>query len=196
MTAYEDTSEKQTDRGGRTLWPPYHWLESPEIKPIVDDFWNPRFDKHDAMMYNRFLNILKLSKSGLNGDEIGRALQMNNVRKYLTGRKMSFLTHLRAQHDALGHPTDTHKWLPTRLRPRGTPSNAWIQVPDIPITFDGIDKLIRVLPKSDMHISLLNDFDFKSTEELNRERTNLFGFLLGAIVGDFAKYITGLKRFT
>ena len=43
-------------------------------------------------MYQRFLEILRLSKAGSSGDEVGRALHMNNVRKYLTGNKMAFLT--------------------------------------------------------------------------------------------------------
>lgn len=43
--------------------------------------------------------------------------------------------------------------------------------------------------------ALLEDFGFESMEELQRERTSLFGFLLGAVVGDSAKHLKGIKRF-
>jgi hypothetical protein len=42
---------------------------------------------------------------------------------------------------------------------------------------------------------LLSEFRFGSFEELRQERTNLFGFLLGAMVGDSAKHLKGTKRF-
>ena len=146
-------------------------------------------------MYNRFLEILKLSKRGLNGDEIGRALHMNNVRKYLTGEKRSFLTFIRAQRDKLGTPEAGRLWLPLRLKPRGTPSDEWLQVPAAPVSFEGIDSTIHSLPMMVPKTSVLREFGFESPEELLRERTNLFGFLLGATVGDASKRAKGVKRF-
>ena len=176
-------------------WPPYHWLESPEISYFADDFWNPKLGESDTAMYSRFLEILKLSRSGFNGDEIGRILHMNNVRKYLTGRKMSFLTLLRRQHDRLGSPEPNHKWLPLRLKPRGTPGDDWIQIPEPPLTYDRIDSMIKKHPVAIPEPRLLDEFEFDSVDELRRERTNLFGFLLGAVVGDSAKALKGTKRF-
>jgi len=170
-------------------------LASPDLTPIVGEFWNPRFDESDIAMYNRFVEILKLSRSGLNGDEIGRALRMNNVRKYLTGGKMSFLTLLRREHDRLGSPEPNHKWLPLRLKPRGTPGDAWTQVPELPLTYDRIDSMIKNLPMESPDPSQLGEFEFDSILELRRERTNLFGFFLGAVVGDSAKALKGTKRF-
>ena len=146
-------------------------------------------------MYNRFLEILKLSKRGLNGDEIGRILHMSNVRKYLTGEKMSFLTLLRREHDRLRSPEPKQKWLPLRLRPRGTPGDSWIPVPEPPLSYDRIDSMITKLPMALPDPHLLNEFEFDSVDELRRERTNLFGFLLGAVVGDSAKALKGTKRF-
>jgi len=146
-------------------------------------------------MYNRFIEILRLSRSGLNGDEIGRALHMNNVRKYLSGEKMSFLTLLRFEYDKLGPPQAGRKWLPLRLKPRGTPNGEWIQVPAPPVTFEGIDSMIHSIPIMVPVTAFLNEFGFESPEELRRERTNLFGFLLGAVVGDSAKHLKGTKRF-
>ena len=176
-------------------WPPYHWLASPEIKSFAADFWNPRFDEIDVAMYNRFLEILRLSKRGVNGDEIGRILRMNNVRKYLLGVKLSFLSFLRREHDRLGSPEPSHKWIPLRLKPRGTPGDVWIQVPEPPLTYERIDSMIKKLPMGSPEPRLLDEFGFDSEGELRRERTNLFGFLLGAVVGDSAKALKGTKRF-
>jgi len=176
-------------------WPPFHWLKDPQIQTVVDDFWNPKFDKMDGTMYDRFLEILRLSNNGLNGDEIGRALHMNNVRKYLSGDKMSFLTLLRREHDRLGSPEHNHKWLPLQLRPRGTPGDDWIQIPEPPLKYDRIDSMIKKFPMRLPDPRLPDEFEFGSGEELQRERTNLFGFLLGAVVGDSAKALKGTKRF-
>ena len=107
-------------------------------------------------MYNRFLEILKLSKRGFNGDEIGRILHMNNVRKYILGAKMSFLTLLRREHNRLGSPEHNYKWLPLRLKPRGTPGDAWIQVPEPPLTYDRIDSMIKKFPMGLPDPSLLH----------------------------------------
>ena len=146
-------------------------------------------------MYDRFLEILRLSKKGLNGDEIGRALNMNNVRKYLKCEKLSFLTKLRAEHDKLGPPSTGMKWLPQRLKPRGTPDSSWIQVPESPLTFEKIDYMIHELPTDFEGTSSSGEFGFRSLEDLRQERTNLFGFLLGAIVGDGIKHLKGTSRF-
>ena len=195
MTTFEDTAERQVNGGGLE-WPPFHWLQSPDIKPITDDFWRPRYDHDDVEKYNRFLEILRLSKSRQNGDRIGRALRMNNVRKYLTGDKMSFLTDLRRWHDILGTPIQGSKWIPLRLKPRGTPGNSWMQVPDCRLGFNNIDFMIRKMPMREIDSSTLDTFGFESAGELRQERTNLFGFFLGAMVGDGIKHLKGTTRFS
>jgi hypothetical protein len=194
MTTIVDTGEKQTEKE-ESPWPPYHWLNHPDVGSTVADFWNPRFDQHDLNMYNQFIEILRMSRAGLNGDEIGRALHMNNVRKYLTGKKLSFLTTLRTEHDKLRPPSIGQKWIPRRLKPRGTPDGSWIKVPVSPITFAQIDSMIRNLPFQVTDSAPLGEFGFESLEELEQERTNLFGFLLGAIVGDGIKQLKGTRRF-
>jgi hypothetical protein len=186
---------EQDPPGADKRWPPYHWLESPEIRHFVDDFWKPRFDGGDIAMYNRFLKILKLSKSGLNGDEIGRTLNMNNVRKYLVGTKRSFLTVLRAERERLGPPSLGHRWLPLRLKPRGIPDGSWIRVAarincvrDITAVLDQRDPMKEAF-------STMSEFGYKSQQELIDERIPLFGFLIGATIGDAGKHRKGESRF-
>ncbi len=191
-----DTSEPIESRGGRRVrWPPFHWLESPEIKPIVEDFWRARYDEDDLAMYNRFIEILRLYRNGLNGESISRSLDINNVGKYITGNKMSFLTRLRGEHDRLGPPKPAHKWLPLRLKPRGTPDTAWVEVPTPTIRFGDIQSFIERITPTLVEPRLLTNFGFSSHRELESERTNLFGFLLGAIVGDSGKHSKGTTRF-
>ena len=161
----------------------------------MGDFWNPRFDENDVAMYNRFMEILKLSKSGLNGDEIGRTLHMNNVRKYLSGDKMSFLTFLRREHDRLGSPEPNHKWLPIGLKPRGTPDGSWIQVP---VKINRIGDIAAVLDQRDppeTAFLAMREFGYKSPQELLEEKIPLFGFLVGATIGDAGKHRKGESRF-
>ncbi len=146
-------------------------------------------------MYDRFLEILRLSKSGLNGYEIGRQLHMNNVRKFLTGTKKSSLTHLRTELDRLGPPGPAHKWLPLRLKPRGTPDTTWVDVPIAPLDFADVQSLLERVTPTTVEPEVLTKFGFYSYAELESERVNLFGFLLGAVVGDSTKNHKGILRF-
>jgi len=170
-------------------------LESPSIKPFADDFWNPKVDESDTVMYNRFLEILKLSKNGLNGDEIGRILHMNNVRKYIKGEKMSFLAILRKEHDRLGRPPAGYQWLPLGLKPRGTPNGAWIRVPTKITGMGEISSVLAQRTTSRSAFSGMSEFGYKSTQELLNEKTLLFGFLTGAFIGDAGKHRKGESRF-
>jgi hypothetical protein len=165
------------------------------VTPIVDDFWNPRYDERDIGMYNRFLEILKLSKSGLNDEEIGRTLHMNNVRKYLAGTKKSFLTVLRAEHERLGPPSVGHRWLPLRLKPRGTPDGEWIQVPARISGMGNIDSVIDQTEPIENAYAKMSEFGFKSKGEVVDEKIPLFGFLVGATIGDAGKHPKGESRF-
>jgi hypothetical protein len=176
-------------------WPPYHWLESPEIQPTIDEFWRAKFGDRDLSMYNRFIEILRLSNGGLNGESIGKSLGISNVRKYVTGNKMSFLTHLRAESDRLGPPRSRHRWLPLRLKPRGTPDKDWVEVPTDPIRFADVQSLVDRLIPAAVEPEALTNFGFHSDAELQSERINLFGFLLGAVVGDSGKNHKGYTRF-
>lgn len=170
-------------------------MENPDIRPFADEFWNPRFDGSDVAMYNRFLEILKLTKRGFNGDEIGRTLHMNNVRKYLAGTKKSFLTVLRAEHERLGPPSPGDRWLPLRLRPRGIPDGTWIEVPNSVINFETIDDLVHRLPPLQVSADVLHTFGFSSPQGAIQQRTNLFAHLLGAVVGDFGKDLRTREKF-
>ena len=183
MTTYLDTTEKQTNGGGSTRWPPYHWLVSPDIAPIASNFWRVNYDEKDMAMYNRFLEILRLSERGLNGEEIGRTLHMNNVRAFLTGRKKSFLTHIRAELDRLGIPHLGYSWLPMQLKPRGTPADKWIQVPAKINKLEDITKVICQSQIPENAISSMKEFGYSTREELAQDRTTHFGFLVGASIG-------------
>ena len=163
---------------------------------IVCDFWRVKYDEEDFTMYERFLEILRLSKSGLNGEEIGRTLHISNVRKYLTGEKVSFLTRLRAERDRLGPPNGGYKWLPTQLKPRGTPGKEWVQVPASSIDFDKIVSFVQTIEPPKIDRETLAHYGYSSAEELDSERISLFGFLLGATVGDAGKRAKGVTKFS
>ncbi|MDA4126244.1 MAG: hypothetical protein OK452_03435 [Thaumarchaeota archaeon] len=195
MQGADSVEVRKSDSLVAADWPPYHWLEHPEIQPIVDDFWEAKYDEDDLAIYNRFLEILSLSKSGLNGDEIGRKLHINNVRKYIKGSKKSFLTHLRAEHDRLGSPSPGYKWLPLRLKPRGTPDKDWIQVPTEIRNFGDILSVLSQLEPSEESYQVMGRFGCASRELLQQERTNHFGFVLGTLLGDAGKGLRSERRF-
>lgn len=146
-------------------------------------------------MYSRFLEILRLSRCGLNGDEIGRQLHMNNVRKYLSGEKKSFLTHLRAEQDRLGPPRSGKTWLPLRLKPRGVPGESWIQVPRRIRRFEDLISTLDEVAPIEIAPELRAEFGYKNSEEVSKERIGLFGFFLGAAIGDAGKHRKGESKF-
>lgn len=195
MQSAEFAGGHDKDVSVSAAWPPFHWLERPDIQPIVDDFWRLKYDEHDLAMYNRFLEILRLSHVGLNGEEIGRRLRMNNVRKFLAGEKKSFLTHLRAEHDRLGPPGPGRRWLPLRLKPRGTPDKDWIQVPVKVINFDTINSVLRAIEPPVIDEGAIAQFGYSSLDELMSDRPRLLGFLFGTTVGDAGKRIKGTTKF-
>jgi len=186
---------RKSDSRVAAAWPPYHWLEHPEIQPIVDDFWEAKYDEGDLAIYNRFLDILALSKSGLNGDEIGRKLHINNVRKYIKGSKKSFLTHLRAEHDRLGSPNPGYKWLPLRLKPRGTPDKDWIQVPTEIKDFNDILTVLEQLAPTEESYQTMDRFEYKARNQLLEDRSNHLGFVMGVMLGDAGKDLRSEGRF-
>ena len=176
-------------------WPPYHWLDSPDIRPVIDNFWRAKYDERDLAMYNRFLEILRLSKNGLNGGEIERVIRINNVRAFLTGRKKSFLTHLRVEFERLGQPESNFRFVPLQLKPRGTPGDKWVRVPTSRMTYELLDDFVHRMTPMQVDDETLRNFGFTSPQELERERTNLFGHLLGSVVGDFGKGLRSTTRF-
>ncbi|MDE1852145.1 MAG: hypothetical protein KGI38_00140 [Thaumarchaeota archaeon] len=195
MKTHEDTAENEDGKGGTAQWPPHHWLDKPDIRSIAENFWKPNYDKNDLAMYNRFLEILRLSKDGLNGEEIGRALHMNNVRAYLTGRKKSFLTHLRTELDKLGLPAPNSQFLPLHLKPRGTPAPDWIEIPKELRGTEDIATTLSQLQPNKGAFEAMSEFGYHSQEELITDRTNMFAFFLGSTIGDCSKPVKGQSRF-
>lgn len=176
-------------------WPPLHWLDSPDVQPFVVDFWRAKYDVVDIAMYERFLEIIRLSKTGLDGDQIGRQLHMNNVRKYLTGEKVSFLTLLRREHDRLGSPKSGYKWLPLRLKPRGTPAGAWVQVPTEIRDFSDVLSVLSQLKPTEESYQMMERFGYTSRDQLQEDRMNQLGFVLGTLLGDAGKDLRSEGRF-
>jgi hypothetical protein len=139
--------------------------------------------------------MLGLKKQGVRDSDIARALRTNNVSKYLSGEKKSFLTHLRAEYDRLGPPSEGRKWLPLRMKPRGTPNADWIQVPPQIRTFSDIVSVLDHLKPTQANSTMMTQFGYRSIDELIQDRTNHFGFFVGAKLGDAGKQLRGEFRF-
>src|SRR2546426_669450 len=102
-----------------------------------------------------------------------------NADKYLLGLKKCFLTHIRAEHERIGAPTQGFRWLPLRLKPRGTPDEAWVEVPPAIRSFQDIQQVIQQLSPTPETFSVMEQFAYKSEQELLEDRTDLFGFFIG-----------------
>jgi len=179
---------------GTSLWPPYHWIDEPANKPLKD-FWEATYDQTDVSKYQQFVRMLYLRKRGMRDSEISKALRMNNVGKYLSGQKKSFITHMRMEHERLGRPRECYKWLPLRLKPRGTPDKDWIQVPETIQNYKDVVSVLEQLQPTEDSFSMMGHFGYRSREEVIADRANLFGFFGGALVRDAGKPEKGSTRF-
>jgi hypothetical protein len=139
--------------------------------------------------------MLSLSKQGMRDSDIQRTLGVNNVRKYLSGKKQSFVTHLRAEYDRLGPPTDGRKWLPLRVKPRGTPDRTWIQVPTQIDEISDVISVVDQLTPTQESFELMTQYGYTSREELLRDRTDHLGFFMGFMLGDGGKGLRSQERF-
>ncbi|MDV3243827.1 MAG: hypothetical protein LYZ66_01475 [Nitrososphaerales archaeon] len=163
--------------------------------PFADDFWEVRYKSEDVRAYKRYLKIVNLSKQGHTAASIERILRTNNVSKYLRGQKKSFLVNLEEWRERLGPPTRGFRWLPIRLKPRGTPDNEWIQVPSKIKRFPDVWSVLDQRPQLEDANGARRAFAFETKDEPLAERINLFGFLLGAMIGDASKPAKGQSRF-
>lgn len=166
-----------------------------DVRAFARDFWEVHYERKDIQAYLRHLEILRLSSQGRRAAEIERILKTSNVGKYLKGQKRSFLVTLGTWRRRLGKPMDGFQWLPTELKARGTPSNNWIQVPKKIRTFRDVLSVLEQLSPTKNALKPFEAFDYNSPNELIREKSNLFGFLLGAMVGDATKSLKGQNRF-
>jgi hypothetical protein len=179
---------------GSISWPPYHWIDEP-IGSLLSDFWEATYDQSDLDDHERLIQMLRLRKQGMRDSDIRRTLGANNVYKYLSGEKQCFVTHLRAERERLGAPTEGRKWLPLRLKPRGTPGKIWIQVPAEIQDFNDVLSVIDQLTTTEESFKIMDQFGFTSRDELLQHRANLFGFLQGVTIGDAIKPLRSNSRF-
>lgn len=195
MSTYEITKqETKTARGETVSWPPYHWIDEP-VEPILANFWQATHDEHDLEQHQRFIKMLQLRNEGGRDSEIARKLNANNVGKYLSGEKKSFVTHLRLEHDRLGTPRQGYQWLPMRLKPRGTPDTEWIEVPTEILEYNDILRVIQQLAPTENSFGMMEQFEYKSVDELMVDRPKLFCFFGGTVAGDASKPEKGSSRF-
>jgi len=166
-----------------------------ELNTIKDSFWDVRYREQDVAAYQRYLEILRLRSEGHSAASIGRMLRMNNVGKYLKGQKKPFLASLGKYAENLGRPREGFRWLPMRLKARGAPEDEWVQVPTQIRSFQDILAVLQQRSPVEEVSMLMPQFGYGSRSELTEEREEIFGFLLGAVLGDASKPEKGQSRF-
>jgi hypothetical protein len=105
------------------------------------------------------------------------------------------VTHLRTEHERLGAPREGLKWLPLRLKPRGTPDTAWIQVPSEIREFNDVLSTIEQLTFTEDSYLMMDKFGYTLRDELVQDKANPFGFFIGDMLGDASKAQRSEGRF-
>lgn len=190
----------QGNDGGRIRWPPYtKWERSSledkflgdwESLDFLETFWNPIYDRKDLLQYQRAAKVWRLRLEGKRFGDIGKEvgidqgkacalfggnnLRPNLVQMYLVGRQ-------------LVRPREGWKWV---LECTPKPTNAYpraLFVPSEIKSFHDIEDFIGQFPKVQKDHPALKLFGL-SVEWVEQHRLELFGFLLGFLIGDAGKY--------
>ena len=153
-------------------------------------FWEPVYDERDLLQWRRIAKAWRLRLSGQSYKDISRELGIDQRKccALVSGRNLRpYLASMYLNAKMLAKPRKGWKWIlqctpkPTRPYPKA------VTVPEKIQSFKDIVDFLAQFPPLPADNTSLRFFDL-STEWFESNRTSLFGFLLGFLVGDAGKY--------
>jgi hypothetical protein len=199
MSTYNGTTENKENKGVRVRWPPYTPKERVVLQnkflgdwknlDFLETFWNPIYDEVDLVQYRRTAEAWRLRLSGKAFGSISTELGIDERKAcaLVSGRNLHpHLVQMYLNGQVLSKPKTGLKWIlyatpkPTNMFPKTT------LVPEkIQSYHDILDFLKRFPPVPANHPAV--KYFGRSIEWVEQHRPELFGFLLGFIVGDAGK---------
>jgi len=164
------------------------------IESIEARVWGIQASPQGVRQLEKFCTFANLYRSGKGVGEIAQVLRVHRstVLEWRNGTDLPYLVRL-AQ-IAIGNPT-RRGWrlLPLSVQAGGNIQEKWIRVPDKISSFDDIVEVVEELtPISDVTATVtrfrLRQIEFESM------RVEMFGYLLGILVGDAGKRGGRLQR--
>ena len=177
-------------RGTRTraLWPAYttrerellerKFLEGWGSLEFMHGFWKPVFDERDVAKWRELGEAWRLRREGKGGSRVGQFVKGYNLRPYFA--------HMYLNSQALGKPTDGWKWIFERTPEPTDPYPRAALVPDTIQSYNDVTEFLAQFPTVADTDENLGFFGL-TTKWVEEHRAELFGFLLGFLVGDAGK---------
>ncbi|HEV2138523.1 MAG TPA: hypothetical protein VGR53_06745 [Nitrososphaerales archaeon] len=193
------TPEKQFDRGGRVRWQYFNLQERAMLErkfhgdweslDFLENFWNPIYDQRDLFQYRRTAEVWRIRLSGKAFKEISRELQIDQRKAcaLVSGKNLHpNLVQMYLNSQMLSKPRIGWKWI---LECTPKPTNPFPRANSVPATIqtyqDILDFLKQFSPVPPDHPAI--KFFGLSNEWVERHKPELFGFLLGFLLGDAGK---------
>jgi hypothetical protein len=199
MAAYNDTTENQESKGGRVRWPPYSQQERSilegkflgdwESLEFLGTFWNPIYDQRDLFQYRQTVAVWRMRLLGKTFKDIAKELQIDErkacalvsgknlhphlVQMYLNSQMLKSRSGWRWVLDCTPKPTNTF--------PRA------VEVPERIRSYQDILDFLKQFPPVPADHRAIRFFGL-SSQWVEQHKPELFGFLLGFLVGDAGKY--------
>lgn len=212
MDTYEDTKRDEESKGGRVRWSNYTHQEHSELEKkflgdwpnldFLEYFWNPTYDEGDLLQYRRAAEVWRRRLSGRTfqaistdlGIDEGKACALvkgNNLHPHLVQM------YLVSQH--LEKPKDGWKWILERSpKPTNAHPRAFLAPTEIH-SYKDIQEFVNQFPAVQCDHPALRRFGL-SVDWVELHKMELFGFLLGFLVGDagkyFPEYIDNTRHYT
>ena len=199
MTTYADTPKNQTSKGGRVRWPPYtpqersvlerKFLGDWESLDFSKAFWNPIYDEEDLSQYRRATGVWRMRLSGRTFEEISKELQVDarKANALFSGRNLrTHLIQMYLNSQMLSEPMPGWRWVlectpkPTNMFPKAT------AVPESVQSYQDILKFLEQFPPVHADHPAVKFFGL-SSQWVEQHKPELFGFLLGFLLGDAGK---------
>lgn len=154
---------------------------------FVKDFFGISFDEREEKSFLDFSRFIKLKKQGLSNPEAakGAGVFKSTAIKWLYNYSTPFAVRLWKHYQKLGKPKEGYKWLSINSTRGGLFTGPWISVPVEISNFEQIRMVLKQLTE-------LESFHVRNKKfnlELNNEnKTLLFAYLLGMMIGDASKH--------
>jgi hypothetical protein len=199
MTTILDTREEKKNWGGRIRWPPYtqhersiletKFLGDWESLEFLKAFWNPIYDEEDLSQYRRTVDVWRMRQSGKTFGNIARGFRIDERKAcaLVSGKNLHpHLVQMYLNSQMLSKPRTRWKWIldctpkPTNMFPKA------VEVPErIQSYQDVLDFLKQFPPVPADHPA--TEFFGLSCQWVEQHKPELFGFLLGFLLGDAGK---------
>lgn len=157
---------------------------------FLQSFWNPIYDERDVFQYRRTADVWRLRQSGKTFEGISKELRIDERKAcaLVSGKNLHpYLVQLYLNSEMLPRPRDGWKWV---LECTPKPTNAFpktVSIPERIQSYQDIFDFLKEYPRAPQDHRAIKFFEL-SSKWVEQHRSELFGFLLGFLVGDAGKY--------